>query len=146
MKSENIQYNMLGCWVDWTIISFTKRLMSKYYFFFHKILCKNPFNFFYNFTKIKIKSLGALSPSQQTTVLFSIYQNNAWTIRRLANQTIDPVTQLIILKIIGFVVYFRCQTYISNLKLTLSYISLKRRRNRRKAAGRFLKTVLNHRN
>ena len=30
--------------------------------------------------------------------------------------------------------------------MTLSYISLKRRRNRRKAARRFLKTVLNHGN
>jgi hypothetical protein len=48
--------------------------------------------------------LSALSPSQQPTVLFSIYQNNTWTIRSLVDETIDPVIQRIILKIVGFVV------------------------------------------
>ena len=48
--------------------------------------------------------LSALNPSQQPTVLFSIYQNNAWTIRRLVDETIDPVTYRIILKIVGFMV------------------------------------------
>ena len=41
-------------------------------------------------------------PSQQPTVLFSIYQNNTLTIRCLVDETIDPVTQCIILKIVGF--------------------------------------------
>ena len=43
-----------------------------------------------------------LSPSQQPIVLFSIYQNNTCTMRRLGNETIDPATQHIILKIVGF--------------------------------------------
>ena len=34
--------------------------------------------------------MSALSPSQQPTVLFSIYQNNTWTIRRLVDEMIDP--------------------------------------------------------
>ena len=33
--------------------------------------------------------LSALSPSQQPTGLFSIYQNNTWTIRRLVDQPSD---------------------------------------------------------
>ena len=40
--------------------------------------------------------------SQQPTFLFSIYQNKTWTIRHLVNETIDPATQRIILKIVGF--------------------------------------------
>ena len=47
-KSDNLQYyNTLGCWVDGTIVSSTKRLMFQVLFFFIiscKILCKNPFN------------------------------------------------------------------------------------------------------
>ena len=46
--------------------------------------------------------MSALSPSQQPTVLFSIYQNNTRTIRRLVDEMIDPLTQRIILKIVGF--------------------------------------------
>ena len=49
--------------------------------------------------------MSALIPSQQPTVLFSIYQNNTWTIRRLVVETIDPVTQRIILKIVGFLLH-----------------------------------------
>ena len=40
--------------------------------------------------------------NQQPTVLFSIYQNNTWTIRSLVDETIKPGTQHIILKIVGF--------------------------------------------
>ena len=81
-----------------------------YVLFFFIISCKNPFNFFYNFTKIKIKS-----PSQQPTVLFPIYQNITWTIRRLVDETIDPVTLRIILKIVGF---------LNQLKLRKSQLEL----------------------
>ena len=49
--------------------------------------------FFSNFTKEK-KVLSALvGPSQQPTVLFSIYQNNTWTIRRLVHEMINEKTQ-----------------------------------------------------
>ena len=43
-----------------------------------------------------------LSSSKQVTVLFSIYQNNTWIIRCLIYETIEPVTQRIILKIVVF--------------------------------------------
>ena len=46
--------------------------------------------------------MSALSPIQQPTVSFSIYQNNNWTIRRWVNEMIDPASQRIILKIVGF--------------------------------------------
>ena len=34
--------------------------------------------------------------SQQSTFLFSIYQNNTWTIRHLVDEMINPATQRII--------------------------------------------------
>ena len=46
--------------------------------------------------------MSSLSPSQQPPVLFSIYQNNTWTLRRLVDEKIDPATQRIILKIVRF--------------------------------------------
>ena len=52
--------------------------------------------------KTKRQVLSALSLSQQPAVLFSTCQNNTWTIRRFAYETIDPVNQCIILKIVGF--------------------------------------------
>ena len=62
LKSNNLQYNKLGCWVHGTIVSSTKCLMFHVLFFFIiscKILNKNPFilfSFLYNFAKVKIKS------------------------------------------------------------------------------------------
>ena len=56
MKSNNLQYNTLCRCVDGTIVSLDKRLMFHVLFFFIiscKILCKNIFILFYNFTKIK---------------------------------------------------------------------------------------------
>ena len=65
--------------------------------FFHNFLqnsLQKSFQFIlYNFTKIRIKSSSpSSSPSQQLTVLFSIYQNNTWTIRfgRWDDQPSDP--------------------------------------------------------
>ena len=46
--------------------------------------------------------MSALNPSQQPTVLFSIYQNNAWTIRHLFDENIAPDAQHIIVKIVEF--------------------------------------------
>ena len=47
--------------------------------------------------------------SKQPTVLFLIYQNNTSTISRLAVETIDPATQHIILKIVGYhILSFNC--------------------------------------
>ena len=34
--------------------------------------------------------------------MFTMYQNNTWTIRCLVDETIDPATQRIILKIVKF--------------------------------------------
>ena len=38
--------------------------------------------------------MSAPSPSQQPTDLFSIYQNNTWTIRRLVDETSDPANYI----------------------------------------------------
>ena len=57
-------------------------------------------------------------PIQQPTVLFSIYQNNSWTIRCLVDETIDPATQRNILRIVGFLVFiqFTVQSWHSHVK------------------------------
>ena len=62
--------------------------------------------------------MSTLSPSQKPTILFLIYQNNTWTIRRLVDETIDPVTQHIILKIVGF------QLYVPALPLSTTMLIL----------------------
>ena len=67
LKSDNLQYNTLGCWDDCLID----------------------------------QAFDVPGPSQQPTVLFPIYKNNNWTIRCLVDETIDPGTQCIILKIVG---------------------------------------------
>ena len=45
-----------------------------------------------------------MQASKQPTVFFSIYQNNTWTIRCLVDETINPATQRIVFKIVGFLV------------------------------------------
>ena len=78
---------------------------SKYFFFIIscKILSKNPFKLFfqifYNFTKIKIKSF------ECPKSIRNYEKNNAWSIRRLVDESFVPSTQRIILKIVGFFVY-----------------------------------------
>jgi hypothetical protein len=84
-KSDNLQYNRLSWW-DVCLIDQVSDVPS--IIFFHNFLQK--------------RVLRAISPSQQPTILFSIYQNNTWNIRRLVHETIIPVTQQIILKIDGF--------------------------------------------
>ena len=52
LKSDNLQYDTLGRWVDWPNDSLTKHLMFQVLFFFTiscKILCKNCFNLFFYF-------------------------------------------------------------------------------------------------
>ena len=63
LKSNNIRYNTLGCWVFATEDSSTKCLMFQVSFFFHKILqtsLQKPFQFVFllrfKITKMKIKS------------------------------------------------------------------------------------------
>ena len=50
--------------------------------------------------------MSAVSPSQQPTVLFSIYQKNTLTIWRLVDEMIDPVIKHIILKIVRFMISY----------------------------------------
>ena len=57
---------------------------SKYYFFSQflaKILCKNPFIFFCNFTKIKIKPLFYFQ-----SIKMILGPSDAWSMRRLTQQ------------------------------------------------------------
>ena len=74
---------------------------SKYYFLFViscKILCKYFFNvffdFFMNLQKYKLKSFE--SPKSKR----NYEKNSAWNIRPLVNESFNPVTQRIILKIV----------------------------------------------
>ena len=78
------------CWIVGTNDSSTKRLMFQVLFFFIiscKILGKNCFNFFYNFTKIKIKSFECAKSIR------NYEKNNAWNIRRLVDESFVPSTQ-----------------------------------------------------
>ena len=69
-------------------------------FFFHNFLqnsLQNFFlNFFYNFTQIKTKSF------EGPKSIRNYEKNNAWNIRRLVDESFVPLTQRIILKIVGF--------------------------------------------
>ena len=94
---------MLGHWVYGMIISSAKHLMFQVLFFFHNFLQNSLqksfqfiFLFFYNITKIKIKSFE--SPKSMT----NYEKNNAWDIRRFVDELFVPATQRIILKIDGF--------------------------------------------
>ena len=96
---------MLGCWVDEATDLSTKCKMIQVLFFFIiwcKILCKKPFNlffcfsFFYNFTKMKIKSF------ECPKSIRNCEKNNTWNLRRLVDESFVPATQRIILKIEGF--------------------------------------------
>ena len=92
-------------WVDGLTLGHFKLL-------FTLLLCKIPFKiififltFFYSFKKIKIlffinslKRPKATPPTHCLTVLFLIYQNNNWTIKRWYDHTIVP-SYCIILKI-----------------------------------------------
>ena len=84
---------MLGCWVDETIVSLTNCLIFQVLFFFQNFLQNSlQKSFFFNLFITLQKN-----PSQQSPILFSIYQNDTWTIRCLVDETIDPATQRIIL-------------------------------------------------
>ena len=96
----------LGCLDDCLIHQVSDDLSIYCYNFLQNCQQKSfQFHFFLTLKK-KIKNfeflLSALSPSQQPNVLFSIYQDNTWTIRWLINETINTATQRIMLKIIGF--------------------------------------------
>ena len=63
LKSDKLQYNTLGSWVDRMIVSLTKRLMFQVLYFFYNFLqnyLQKSFQFiilfFHNFTKMKITS------------------------------------------------------------------------------------------
>ena len=77
------------------------------FFFLHNFL-QNPLQksfqsicyFFIILQKLKV--LSALSPSQQAAVLFTIYQNDTWTIRPLFDETINLAIHQTIFKIVEF--------------------------------------------
>ena len=73
---------MLGSLVDGTMVSMIKHLMFQDFFIFENHFAKifSMYLSFYNFTKIKNK-YKSFDCFKQPTVLFSIYQNNTWTIR-----------------------------------------------------------------
>ena len=93
-KSDNLQYDMLGRWVDGTIVSSTKRLMFQVFFFFiksGKIHCKNLFiSSFYKITKMRIKSLECPKSIRNYEKKYLEHQTLGWVIC-----PIDPATQRI---------------------------------------------------
>ena len=92
-KSVILQYNTLVRWANGTNNLSTKRLMFKVFFFFItscKILCKNPFNWFFNVSmklqKWKWRVLSALRLSE-------IMKKNSWKDRGLADESFVPLAQ-----------------------------------------------------
>ena len=80
LKSDNL-LGLLGCW-DNHLIDQASEVQSIIVFFiiFFKILCKNHFNLFIVYQNKR--SFECPKPTTHCTVLFSIYQNSTWTIRR----------------------------------------------------------------
>ena len=83
---------MLLRWDDGTNNSSTNRLMFQVFFFIKscKILCKNPFNYFfhsfYKITKMKIKSFECPKSIRN-------YEKNTWNVRRLVDESFVPSAQ-----------------------------------------------------
>ena len=96
-KSDNLQYNTVGCWVAGTNDSSTKHLMFQVYiFFFHNFLQNSLqksfqfiFLFFYNFTKIKIKSF------ECSKSIRNYKKNNAWLTSHLSQRTSEPAYYIV---------------------------------------------------
>ena len=90
-KSDNLQNNTLGLYDD-RLIDQGSDVPSIFSFIIScKIFCKNPFNLFFCFFKhCKNKNEIKEFWMPKLTVLFSIYQHNTWTIRRLVDETSDP--------------------------------------------------------
>ena len=94
INSDSLQYNWsLGLW-DYRLIDEASDIPSIISFsdflakFFAKILSICFFIFFITLQKVRV--LSAVNPSQQPTVLLSIYKDNTWTIRRFVDETINP--------------------------------------------------------
>ena len=94
LKSDNLQYNTLGRWVDGPNNSSTKRLMFQVSFFFHKILqnsLQKPFQFiflfFYKITKMKIKSF------ECQKYIRNYEKKNTWNVRPLVDELFVPSAQ-----------------------------------------------------
>ena len=100
LKSVNLlEYNTLVCWFAGTNEPSTQCLMFQALFFFmisFKICCKNGFNlflyFFYEFTKITIKSFECpkVKPANHCFIFQSIKiilrPSDAWSIRQSTQQ------------------------------------------------------------
>ena len=82
----------------------------KVLFFFHNFLqnsLQKSLQFFLSLTlQKKIETFKCLSPGQQPTVLFSIDQNNTWTIRCLVDETINPAYYIEDFRIFVFIPEF----------------------------------------
>ena len=83
VKSVNLQYNTLVRWVNWTNDSLTKRLMFLSIIFFSWNLANFIFSFFYEITKMKIKSF-------ECPKSIGNYKKNTWNLSRLVNKLFVP--------------------------------------------------------
>ena len=107
---KNLTIFNIILWVDGTIVSSTKRVLFQVFFFISsfKKFSKNSLNlFFYFLMALQIKSFECPKSKPATHCFILIfYQNNTWTIRPLVDERIDAVIQCIILKIVGFQIFW----------------------------------------
>ena len=109
IKSDNLHFNTLGRWFIGTNDSSTKCLMFQVHIiFFHKFLHTSLqksfqfiFIFFYNFTKIKIKTFMYPKSVRNHGKKWCLEHH---TLGHWVIPPIDPACQRIILKIVGILV------------------------------------------
>ena len=94
LKSNNLQYNTLGPWVDGPNDSSTKRLMFQVLVFFiisYRLRALKTLYFYFCkvIKKWEIKLKGFFAKNFEN----NYEKNNTWNIRRLVNETIIPSSQ-----------------------------------------------------
>ena len=92
LKSHNLQYNTLVCWVAGTKDSSTKGLMFQVLFVFHNFL-QNPFQKLFQF----IFYFSIIKKFECPKSIRNNENNNAWNVRGLVHGSFVPVNQRIIL-------------------------------------------------
>jgi hypothetical protein len=111
LKSFNLQYNTLRCWVDGPNDSSTKRLMFQVLFFLflisYRLRALKALYFYFCKVVKKIKKK-----------LKGILKNNAWNIRRLVDKLFGPSTQQC------SVLYWRLTSFYSSPIAPLSWSKL----------------------
>ena len=96
-ESNNLQYNTLGRWINWTIVSLTICLIFQLLFLFQNFLQNSLqkffqiFLFFHNFTKIKSFECPKSKPATHCLNFQSIKLIHTWTIRPLVQHPLGLI-------------------------------------------------------